>query len=154
MDVEKTIRQYLPQVVHMSLATSDGNKPWVCEVHFAYDERLNLYFRSLTTRRHSQEIAKNPHVAGNMVTQHFLYQAVRAVYFEGNAAQVTDDNERQKAFEVMRQRLHLSDEILAEVKREDGHQFYKISVDTFYLFDSYTSQPSQKYELQWNGSNR
>jgi uncharacterized protein YhbP (UPF0306 family) len=154
MDIEKTIRQYLPQVVHMSLATSDGSKPWVCEVHFAYDEKLNLYFRSLTTRRHSQEIAKNPNVAGNIVTQHFLGQAVRAVYFEGTAAQVTDDDERQKAFEVMSQRLHFGDEFLAEAERPDGHQFYRISVDTFYLFDSYTSHPSQKYELRWNGGNR
>jgi len=154
MDVEKTIRQYLPQIVHMSLATCADNKPWVCEVHFAYDEQLNLYFRSLTTRRHSQEIVTNPNVAGNIVTQHFLDQAVRAVYFEGTAAQVTDDDERQKAFDIMRHRLHFGDEILAEAKREDGHQFYKISVSTFYLFDSYTSHPSQKYELQWNGSDR
>ncbi len=67
MDVEKIIREYIDKTIHLSLATSSDNKPWVCEVHFAYDEQLNLYFRSLKSRRHSQEIAKNPNVAGNII---------------------------------------------------------------------------------------
>ena len=66
MDIEKLIREYLPQIIHLSLGTSANNKPWVCEVHFAYDESLNLYYRSLTLRRHSQEIAENPNF-GNIV---------------------------------------------------------------------------------------
>ncbi len=46
MDVEKVIREYLPKVIHMSLATCVDNRPWVCEVHFVYDDDLNLYWRS------------------------------------------------------------------------------------------------------------
>ncbi|HLZ15367.1 MAG TPA: hypothetical protein VKQ34_05305 [Candidatus Saccharimonadales bacterium] len=38
LDIEQIIRDYLPDVVHMSLATCKDNKPWVCEVHFAYDD--------------------------------------------------------------------------------------------------------------------
>jgi uncharacterized protein YhbP (UPF0306 family) len=154
MDVEKTIRHYLPQVVHMSLATCAGDKPWVCEVHFAFDDDLNIYFRSLTDRRHSQEIAKNPNVAGNMVTQHFLGQAVRAVYFEGKAKLLNPGDEQQKAFEIMSERLHVGQEILDDAQKPDGHQFYKIEVENFYLFDSYTSHPSQKYKLEWHGADR
>lgn len=153
MDIEKTIREYLPQVIHMSLATSNAGKPWVCEVHFAYDDKLNLYFRSLTTRRHSQEIADNPHVAGSIITQHFLGQSVRGVYFEGTARLLTTDKENTEAFQYMDKRFHLGSDVLEEAKRPDGHQLYKIVVDKFYLFDSYTSHPSQKYELQWNGGN-
>lgn len=51
----------------MSLATSADNKPRVCEVYFVYDTDLNFYFRSKTSRRHSQEIAKNPYVSANIV---------------------------------------------------------------------------------------
>lgn len=149
MNVEKTIREYLPQVIHMSLATAKNNLPWVCEVHFAYDDELNFYFRSLPTRRHSQEIAENPHVAGNIVTHHFLGQPVRAVYFEGTARLLQAGDEQKQAFEAIKARLHTSDEILEEAKRPEGHQFYKITVETFYVFDSYTSNPSQKYELKW-----
>ena len=32
--IERIIREYLPQIIHMSLATVKDNKPWVCEVHF------------------------------------------------------------------------------------------------------------------------
>ncbi len=72
LDIEKIIREYIDKSPHMSLASVSGNKPWVCEVQFAYDEKLNLYFRSLKSRRHSQEIASNSHVAGNIVRQHEL----------------------------------------------------------------------------------
>jgi nitroimidazol reductase NimA-like FMN-containing flavoprotein (pyridoxamine 5'-phosphate oxidase superfamily) len=68
-DVEQIIRDYLPNVIHLSLATCVDNKPRVCEVHYVYDD-LNLYFRSKLSRRHSQEIFHNPYVAGNIVEQH------------------------------------------------------------------------------------
>ena len=72
MDIEKVIRENIDKTVHMSLATVHDNRPWVCEVHFAYDDDLNIYYRSLNTRRHSKEIALNPNVAGNIVRQHTL----------------------------------------------------------------------------------
>lgn len=80
-DIEKVIREYLPYVIHMSLATSHGNKPWVCEVHYVFDKDLNLYFMSKSSRRHSKEIEMNEYVAGNIVKQHELGQKPRGVYF-------------------------------------------------------------------------
>src|SRR2546429_174368 len=84
-EVEQIIREYLPGILHMSLGTSKDSKPWVCEVHFVYDNDLNIYFRSKKIRRHSQEIAQNPNVAGNIVEQHPAEQKPRGVYFEGTA---------------------------------------------------------------------
>src|SRR5689334_5769243 len=98
MDVEKIVREYIDKTVHMSLGTSSNNKPWVCEVHFVYDNNLNLYWRSLKSRRHSQELAKNPNVAGNIVRQHAVDEYPAAIYFEGVAELITDENERQKVF--------------------------------------------------------
>lgn len=149
MEIEKIIRDYLPQVVHMSLATSKDNKPWVCEVHFAYDEELNLYFRSLSSRRHSQEIDANPHVAGNIVKQHALGEYPLGVYFEGTAKKLDAGEEQQTAFACLKERLGAGDEILEEAQREDGHQFYKISVDTFYVFGKFDGR-GQKRELLWH----
>lgn len=85
VNVEKYVREYIDATVHMSLATVSGDAPWVCEVHFAYDDTLNLYYRSLTSRRHSQEIAANPKVAGNIIDKYGLGDAVVGVYFEGTA---------------------------------------------------------------------
>lgn len=149
MDIEKVIREYLAGLFHMSLATSSNGQPWVCEVHFATDENLNIYFRSLESRRHSQEIAQNPKVAGNMVEQHGLEDKPRGVYFEGSAQKLADVNENHPAYLAIHERLGVGTEILEDASRDGGHKFYKITVANFYLFDARESSPSQKYQLPW-----
>lgn len=146
-EVEQTIREYIEQVVHMSLGTSVDNKPWVCEVHFATDDELNLYFRSDVTRRHSQEIAQNPHVAGNIVTQHFKNQRVRGVYFEGKAERLDDVDEDHPAYKATLARYGSAPKIHAAID-DEGLRYYQITVTDWYLFDSY-KEPVQKYHLPW-----
>ena len=149
MDIEKTIRDYLTGVFHMSLATCVGNKPWVCEVHFVYDDNLNLYFRSKKTRRHSREIASNRNVAGDIVEQHPVDKRPRGVYFEGTAVIVEDFNQSHPAYKAFSERLGLGPEIIEDANTEDGHKVYVISVSDYYLFDARESSPSQKYHLKW-----
>jgi uncharacterized protein YhbP (UPF0306 family) len=153
MDIEQLIRENIANTVHMSLGTSRDNRPWVCEVHFAYDDDLNLYFRSLASRRHSREIADNPRVAGNIVRQFALGEMAIGVYFEGAAEKLAPGPEQDKAFACLQERLKATDSILEEAKDPEGHQFYKISVDTFYLFGKFDEGEgrAQKYELAWNG---
>ena len=154
MDIEQLVRENITSTVHMSLGTSRDNRPWVCEVHFAYDDDLNLYFRSLPSRRHSQEIADNPHVAGNIVRQHALGEMPLGVYFEGTAEKLAPGPEQDKAFACIQERLKANDSILEEAKDPAGHQFYKISVDIFYLFGKFDEGEgrAQKYELRWNAA--
>lgn len=154
MDVEKMIREYIPQVIHLSLATAAGDSPWVCEVHFAYDEDLNLYFRSLASRRHSQEINKNPKVAGNIIKQHSLEDTVVGVYFEGTSKMLEPGDEQDKAFECIKSRLKMGDDILEEASKEDGHKFFKITVENFYAFGRFGAPSGKKYELKWNGGKK
>ena len=151
MNVEQAIRNYLPDILHLSLATSIDNKPWVCEVHFAYDDNLNLYFRSLASRRHSQEIAANPNVAGNIVTQHGITDKPRGIYFEGTAAMIESDAERASVIKYFR-RIGADEAAVEEAKNPEGHQFYKVTVSDYYVFDSRESKPSQKYHLAWSKS--
>ncbi len=149
MNIEKTIRDYLPSVIHLSLATCAGRQPWVCEVHFAYDEDLNLYFMSKPDCRHSREIALNPNVAGNIVTQHAADEKPRGVYFEGIAQELADIHAAHPAYIHFSGRFHAGPGLLEDVKRENGHRFYQIQVKTFFLFDGRESSPGQKYELNW-----
>ena len=75
-------------------------------MHFAYDNDLNVYFRSLTSRRHSQEIALNPHVAGTIVRQHALEEGCDgALYFEGTADIMTDEATRVAVMPFFRNSL-------------------------------------------------
>lgn len=134
VDVEQIVRTYLKDVIVLSLATSSDNKPWVCELIFAYDDQLNLYFRSLTKRRHSQEIADNPNVAGIIARPFRFGEYPHGVYFEGTARLLEPGEEQDKAFRTMQDRLHLSDQILAEAQDPNGNQFYKITVSEWRVF--------------------
>jgi uncharacterized protein YhbP (UPF0306 family) len=130
----------------MSLATSADNKPWVCEVHFAYDDELNLYFQSLKSRRHSQEIAKNPNVAGNIVTQHPAGQKPRGVYFEGTAEIVENVDENHPAYTSLNKRFGMGPKIIQEADSDEGHKFYKIKPSMFVLFDTVNFPENSRQE--------
>lgn len=113
VDVENVVRKYIEKTVHMSLATVSGDVPWVCEVHFAYDNNLSLYFRSLKSRRHSQEIAANPKVAGNIIDKYGLGDPVVGVYFEGAAELLEAGDEQNLAAQCLKKRLKIDDDIVA-----------------------------------------
>jgi nitroimidazol reductase NimA-like FMN-containing flavoprotein (pyridoxamine 5'-phosphate oxidase superfamily) len=153
LDVEKIIREYIAKTVHMSLATSANNKPWVCEVHFVYDDSLNLYWRSVFSRRHSQEIEKNPHVAGNIVTQHGKDEYPHAIYFEGLAEVIEGVSEKRKVLPLFKS-MGLGEDILEEAATADGHKFYKATVENWYAFGKFGGEKGQKHKLVWNGGKR
>ena len=147
MDVEKTIREYLPNILHMSLGTCVHNKPWVCEVHFVYDNDLNLYWRSMPSRRHSQDIAANPQVAGNIVMQHGAGEKPRGLYFEGTAEMLDGIDENSPVYQLFVDRLAVGPAALEDARKEDGPHFYKVTVADWYMFDARESTPAQKYHL-------
>ena len=151
VDVEKIVREYIDKSLHMSLATVSENRPWVCEVHFAYDEDLNLYFRSLASRRHSQEIAANPQVAGNIVKQHQLDEYPHAIYFEGTAELVNDESQYQKLFGYFQKRQDVNESIIDDAQKPDGHKFYKITVENWFAFGKFGGDSGKKYQLAWSG---
>lgn len=152
--VEKIVREYIDKTVHMSLATVHDDRPWVCEVHFVYDENLNLYFRSQESRRHSQEIAQNPHVAGNIVRQHDVMEYPGAIYFEGSAEMIMNDAQITEVGQYFKNRLNVPDDVDEDAKREDGHRFYKIIVENWYAFGKFEGDKGIKYELAWNGGKK
>jgi uncharacterized protein YhbP (UPF0306 family) len=151
IDVEQTVREYIQKTVHMSLGTARDNQPWVCEVHFAYDDDLNLYFRSKPSRRHSQEIKDNPRVAGNIVKQHNLDESVVGVYYEGSAEMISHIDADSPAYKSLSARLNLKPESLDEANEEDGHKFYKVSIQSWYVFGRFGGDSGQKHQLAWNG---
>lgn len=153
-DVEKIVREYIDKSIHMSLATVKDNKPWVCELHFAYDQDLNLYWRSLESRRHSLEIADNPQVAGNIVGQHAKGEIPHGIYFEGIAELITGETMYPELFSYFQQRQGVSDSIIEEAKKVGGHKFYKITVANWYTFGKFDEDSVGKHELAWNGGRK
>lgn len=148
-DTEQFIRDYIPDVAHMSLATCADNKPWVCEVHFVYDNDLNLYFMSSRDRRHSLEIAKNPQVSGNIVKQHAQGEKPSGVYFEGAAEKVEDTSPDSEVYKLYVEKIG-EHPLLKFMPEPNGPRFYKITVSDFYVFDATGKLgPPNKYRVSW-----
>jgi general stress protein 26 len=152
-ELKEIIEEYLTKTVHMSLATvSGGGKPWVCEVHFVHDRDLNLYFRSLQSRRHSQEIKLNPNVAGNVCAQYSLEEGCGgAIYFEGQAELISDSKTRKEVFPLFEKQLKSDVKILDDANSQEGHQFYKINISEWFAYGKFDdSGKSGKHSLKMN----
>jgi len=154
INVEEVVRGYIDKTIHMSLATVNGDQPWVCEVHFAYDHSLNLYFSSLTSTRHAKEIAANPHVSGNIVKQHELDEYPEGIYFEGHAYLLAPGEEQNTAFGCMKERLGLTHGDLEDAKDPNKYQFFKIKVTKWYAFGKFGQPSGSKYELDWHSGEK
>lgn len=150
MDIEQAIRAYLPNIIHMSLGTCADGKPWVCQVHFAYDEDLNLYFCSNTATRHCQEIADNPRVSGSISVQHGPADKPHCIDFEGTAEVVATLTESDAGYLAYSDRFPGRLDVVEYLKPENGGRMYKISVSDFYVFDvSGNLTPPGKHHLKW-----
>ena len=116
--LRKLIVAYLQEAKMMQLATvgADG-RPWVCNVWFAVDKDLNVYWFSATTRRHSKEILQNSHVAVAM-----KYYVGRKIF---TASQVAD--------------------FMKHVTKP--HRFYKITPSSIVLFDTVHYPDESRQEL-------
>lgn len=146
--IEKVIREYITKVPHMSLATVNQNKPWVCEVHFANDENLNLYLVSKVTTRHCQEIASNPNVGGTIVRQHSLDETPAGVYFEGQVERIESPSQD----DIIRYTTALNrdaQELTSQLAEGDGKSMYKISVSNWAIFGNFDGKGHAKHELEW-----
>jgi uncharacterized protein YhbP (UPF0306 family) len=100
--------------------------------------------------RHSSDIRENPDVAGSIVTQHFLNQKVRGVYFDGTAKELDDLNEMQQAYKAYSKRYHDSPQLVRVAQAEGNARFYKITVNNFYVVDGLSTDIPQHHHLPWS----
>lgn len=137
MKLRQLIKEYLKEAKMMQLATSSDNQPWVCNVWFAYDADLNIYWFSSTTRRHSKEVEKNNKVAGAIVLPQTPDDPPRGLQFQGKAEILTKVEDIEKAISVYQDRIFPKEDILDLMgDSEKPHSFYKITPTKFILFDA------------------
>jgi len=70
MKDKRELIDYLQDHRLMQIATVKGEKPWICNVFYTVDNKLNLFFISKPTRRHCLEISKNKNVACAITDSH------------------------------------------------------------------------------------
>ena len=142
--------EYLREAKMMQLATvgKDG-RPWVCNVWFAADSDLNIYWFSAMTRRHSAEVAENPHVAAAICLPHTPADKPRGLQLEGTAELLTKPTDVAKAMKHYVGRVFTLKQVkdfMAHLDRP--HRFYRITPETFVLFDAvnYPDNPRQEFK--------
>lgn len=135
----------------MQLATVANGKPWVCNVWFAADDDLNIYWFSSTSRRHSLEVANDPHVAAAICLPQTPSHTPRGVQLEGVAELLTKPGDVAKAMR------HYVGRVFTLKQTKDfmamaasPHRFYRIKPTSIVLFDkvNYPDQPRQDLHLR------
>lgn len=148
MDLRTLIVEYMEKTWMLQVATAKNNQPWVCTVHYAFDDELNLYWISKPSTRHSQEVQENEKVAGAIVLPHALGDKVRGLQIEGTATAVTDPDEIRTALNHYSRRFGMSEErVNAIVNGTDGHNCYKLSPSLLVLFDTLNFPDNPRQEL-------
>lgn len=148
MDVKSLIKGYLQEAKLMQLATSIDNQPWICSVWFAADEDLNIYWFSSTTRRHSEEITKNPKVGAAIVLPHTPDDPPRGIQLEGTAEMLTKQEDIDKAISLYTNRIFSQEKIKEFMEyAERPHKFYRIKPTRFVLFDAVNFPDNSRQEL-------
>jgi uncharacterized protein YhbP (UPF0306 family) len=135
-DVKKLISHYLKEAKMMQLATVSDGKPWICNVWFAADKDLNIYWFSSITRRHSLEVAKDPHVAAAICLPQTPADPPRGLQFEGIAEQLTKPGDIAIAMKHYVGRIfNLKQVKMFMTNMDRPHRFYRIKPESFVLFD-------------------
>lgn len=146
MHIEPLVREYLDQAEVMQLATVANNQPWACTVHFICTDDFKIYWISDADRRHSQEIAKNPQVAVAIAVK--VDQPVIGVQIEGDAAQIADVAERERAARQFAKRHGHGDDLIQKII--GGEQpLYRLTPRLIAIFDkqNFPDQPKQEWHI-------
>lgn len=151
-NVKKLISEYLRDAKLMQVATVQNNKPWVATVWYVNDKDWNLYFISRRSRRHSQELQKNPNVAGTIVMPHVKGsgEKVRGLQFDGSAAEAKGDL-LKKAKKLYGEKYPQAEDISLKKLQDPNFiaTFYVIKPSTLILFDeiNFPEDPRQELKL-------
>ncbi|HEY9714710.1 MAG TPA: pyridoxamine 5'-phosphate oxidase family protein [Chroococcales cyanobacterium] len=149
---EEIIRELVPQIAVMQLATSANGQSWACNLHYYSDDTMNLYWLSTETREHSQHIAQNPNAAAaimvhlNTPEENYIIGVSFAGTAECLGAKV--DDSVSKGYQA---KHDTSEKFLAKVADGgDPHKWYRLKPSKIVLFDTkhFSDNPRQEVDLQ------
>ena len=151
MTIESLVREYLSKINIMQLATSVGDQPWLCTVHYYHDKTLNLYWCSLPARRHSEEISRNSQAAAYVLVHENTPDEdyVTGMTITGHAELIGPKIDRE-VFELYAKKHNESDKFVkAVINDESPYKFYRLKPNKITLFDNknFPNDPRQEWDL-------
>lgn len=85
-DLNKLAKKIITKNQYVSIASADSQgRPWVSPVVYAYDEDWNLYFVSMPSSRHCQNIKTNKNIALAIFDSHQKWGQGVGLQIEGQA---------------------------------------------------------------------
>ena len=82
--MDKKIVEFIQEHYLLTLATSNNNSPYCCNVYYVYDKKQNtLIFSSEKTTKHVQDFLKNDNVAGAISKETKLVEDIKGVQILG-----------------------------------------------------------------------
>lgn len=150
MTLEEILRGHLPKIKALQLATSVGDEPWICNLHFYSDEKFNLYWVSTRERLHSKQIAKNPKVAASVLLHLNTAEEdyVIGATFSGKAELLGEivDPEIRDGYQ---QKQATSDGFLnAVADGSNPHKWYRLTPSKIVLFDTKHFPDDSRQEVE------
>jgi uncharacterized protein YhbP (UPF0306 family) len=148
MQPSDLVNQYLGQQHMMQLATLAGDQPWCCTVYYFHDKVRNIYWASLPTRRHSQEIAEHNKVAAAIAIKFVKGQPVVGIQLSGSAEQLQPSEAilplaQQYAEKFGRDAAWVNDFVAGTT----GHRLYKLTLAELYLFDEVNFPGGERQQI-------
>jgi len=118
----------------MQLATVRGGQPWVCSVYYASDDKLNIYWLSLPTRRHSEDISVHNKAAITIPVK--FDQPVIGLQAEGTVDTVTEPKQIAKLMKLYVKRYNAGQDFYDNfIAGKNKHLIYRFKPTKFSLFD-------------------
>lgn len=112
---------------YLSLATTDGDEPWVAPVEYIVDGDLNFYFISKTSSSHVNHIEQNPVVGVAIFDSTQPSLNGRGIQIRGSVEQYS---ENRNPFAIFDDRPDVHEE-LSEI--DPNYSAYKIRPTQFYV---------------------
>jgi uncharacterized protein YhbP (UPF0306 family) len=148
-DPQQLIESYLSEKKIMQLATSRDGQPWICNLHFVADKDSNIYWLSKPSRRHSEDITKNPRTAITVAVQ--TEKPLIGIQAEGESHIITDEKAVRFVMELYVKRQG-TDKGFADtiIDGSNEHKVYKFTPTRFSLFDqkNFANQPPMEWVVK------
>jgi uncharacterized protein YhbP (UPF0306 family) len=150
MEVKDLITDYISVHYMMQLATVNDNQPWCSTVYYVSDDKLNLYWLSLPTRRHSQEREINDTVASAIPINFVNGEKVVGIQIEGSAKKLESNDSKRSIIEEYAKQFNRTTQWVNDFcNNKTDHRLYKLTPRLIVLFDevNFPKQPRQEYYI-------
>lgn len=133
MNLNKLAKNILRDNIYLSLSTCAQNRPWIAPVFYHVGRKNELYFASMPTSVHCQNIAKNPRIAFAIFDSHQKEETGVGIQASGKA-QILDD--RSQILEALKYyHTDFFKITVASFMGKSKYRLYKITPTVFYLND-------------------